>query len=68
MKTDEPDVRPSGPRQGAAGSVPHEEFVVTLRALPAPIEGVVRVRRLLKIAFRSLGLRCVSIRRKEELS
>jgi hypothetical protein len=51
-----------------AGSLPHtprEMYVVTLRALPAPVEGVVRVRRVLKLALRAFGLRCVSIRREE---
>lgn len=44
-----------------------EEYVVTHRALPAPVEGIVRVRRVLKLALRAFGLRCTSIRREEEL-
>jgi hypothetical protein len=41
-----------------------EEYVVTLRALPASVEGIVRVRRVLKLALRAFGLRCTSIRRE----
>jgi hypothetical protein len=40
-----------------------EEYVVTLRALPAPVEGIVRIRRVLKMALRAFGLRCISVRR-----
>jgi hypothetical protein len=69
MRKREPDVRPSGPEtKPSAQIVPHparEEYVVTLRALPAPVEGIVRVRRVLKLALRAFGLRCVSIRREE---
>jgi hypothetical protein len=38
-------------------------YVIRLRELPAPVEGIVRVRHVLKLALRSFGLRCIGIRR-----
>jgi hypothetical protein len=42
---------------------PSETYVVTLRPVAGwgNIPGIVRLRRLLKLALRSCGLRCVSV-------
>lgn len=36
---------------------PHDRFKLTLEVMPDEIDGVLRVRRLLKFALRSCGLR-----------
>lgn len=66
MKKRKPDGGTSGPLTRRETPIlpltAGEEYVVTLRALPAPVEGIVRVRRVLKLALRAFGLRCTSIR------
>ncbi len=48
----------------------HQQFVVTLRAVPdqAGIPTVIRLRRGLKVLLRSFGLRCTAIRESDEQS
>jgi hypothetical protein len=42
-----------------------EQFQITLEAKPSAVPAIVRIRKLLKIASRVLGLRCVEIREKK---
>lgn len=35
-------------------------YVLTLRPLPGPIPDAIRLRRLLKLLLRALGLRCIT--------
>jgi hypothetical protein len=37
------------------------QFTITFRALPHPAPATVRLRRLLKLALRSLAFRCMSV-------
>lgn len=49
-------------RPGAPTETPDpEKWVIVLRALPDPVPSAVRMRKLLKTALRSLGLRCESV-------
>jgi len=40
---------------------PRERFVLTLESLPEKVPSEVRLRRLLKLALRAFGLRCVRV-------
>jgi hypothetical protein len=42
-----------------------DTYVVTLVELPAPVTGIVRIKRLLKTLLRAYGLKCIGIRRAE---
>ncbi len=42
-----------------------DQYVVTLEAQPQAIPGVIRLRRLLKLALRSYGFRCRRIEQIE---
>ena len=44
------------------GTPPRPEYHLRLRAEPGMVPAVVRLRRFLKAALRSYGLRCVEVR------
>jgi len=39
-----------------------ERFIITLEAKPSTVPAIIRLRKLLKIAWRGLGLKCVKIK------
>ena len=45
----------------AEGSMSRRRFIITITAMPADAPADLRVRRLLTIALRQLGLKCVAI-------
>ncbi len=43
-----------------------ERFTITVESMPSSIPAIARLRRLLKFALRSCGLRCVQISQNTE--